>query len=291
MIDTILSPVEFYQATLAANGLTPPPMDLEKIASAEQKPVEVVKLAKAYYEQTQIDGVVFESEAARKENAYKMAEAFFEQVKEGQEVATKTADGLVRFLKHAAEGYLAQNQLDLSAEEAIKVAGLQLMGEEDAAEAAIPPVKLANTPMVPPAHASIYNPGAPHNTASVNLLNLASHYAGAPVTDLRHAAAVVHTAHGLQGPVTLEGSMASAHQYGQSLAHLSVGGTPNHTDVLAHMNAANTQPGFISQNKVPLAVGGLGLGAMYLMHRKSEQERQKNEATNRALRAAAMPAA
>lgn len=121
----MFNPREFYLLSLNAAGVTPPPDELQKVAEAEGVSLEQAKLAQAYFEQLQLDKIPYENEGARSKDALLMAKAYMDHVKEARLEAIKVADGLLRVLEHAAEGYLAHNNIGIDARTAVKIAGMQ----------------------------------------------------------------------------------------------------------------------------------------------------------------------
>lgn len=99
----LLDPREFYEITLLNEGIEIEPEDLTKVAAAHEMDLETAKLAQAYFEQLQLDGVQYTSESERFGDAVKMAKAYFEHAAEAHAEARKMADGL---LAKAAESLL-----------------------------------------------------------------------------------------------------------------------------------------------------------------------------------------
>lgn len=132
----MLNPRQFYAETLKRAGFTPPDPQFDKVAALKGVDVNVVKLAEEFNTQLQFDKAPYESEVARAEDALKLAKAYFDHVKAAEDEATKTADGILRFLDHELEGYLAKNNIPLLARDALKIAALQ-------ADTTPPPAKTA----------------------------------------------------------------------------------------------------------------------------------------------------
>ncbi len=124
-MNKLLNPREFYEMTLKEHGVQPLTNDMEKVAEAKGISIEEAKLANAFFEQLQLDGVPYETHVQRREDALKIAHSYIEHVKEAEADAVKIADGLLRALEHAAEGFLSHNNIKLDARTAVKIAGLQ----------------------------------------------------------------------------------------------------------------------------------------------------------------------
>lgn len=121
----ILTEREFYNASLEACKLRPEVEDLEKVASVAKLPQSTVKLAKLFFEQLQLDRIPYENGQQRADDAMKLAQSYVQHIEQARSESVKIANGLLRVLAHAAEGYLAQNNIQLSSLEAVKIAGFQ----------------------------------------------------------------------------------------------------------------------------------------------------------------------
>lgn len=255
---------EFYLSTLKEAGVEPRPTDLNKIAEAKGVSVEIVKLAKAFYEQLQLDDVPYEDEKLRAVDSMKMAEAYFGHIEETKTAAVETADGLLRYLEHAAEGYCAHHQIPLDGREALKVAGYQAESaqvyEKENSKVATIPIGPAGAPA---AHISTAMPS-----------NVAGMFGYHTTDDLMSA-----------------GMKAKVFQ-------------PHHTvhDAVAWANrdpSFNSTPAsgpglgaWAGRNKGLLGLGALGLGGAYLWHKKNQEEKEdRRDRQMSALRAAALPGA
>ena len=101
----LLDPREFYEATLLNEGIEIEPEDLTKVAEAHEMDLETAKLARAYFEQLQLDGVQYESESARFGDAVKMAKAYFDHAVEAHVEARKIADGILGKVTESLRDY------------------------------------------------------------------------------------------------------------------------------------------------------------------------------------------
>lgn len=294
-MNTTLTPREFYEQTLKASGVTPPPDEIQKVAEAKGVPVEVAKLARAFFEQLQLDCVPYPNEVERGNDAMKMAQAYVEHVKEVNEGAVKVADGLLRFLLHQAEGYLSQNNIELSATEAVKIAGLQaesadIWDDEIKTANADREAKLANIPKdlkVPPPskEAGIAGPG--QDPAVLNFQDLGAQHLGPAAAGLSPAELQPQ----LAGRMGLRPD-AAGHEIlarGRDLNALRA----IHGDLPVHellRLGTPAQPSWLSRNAGMLGVGALGAGALYMLHKRHQENQEAKEREMNALRAAALPA-
>lgn len=128
-----LTPEEFYEATLANQGLLDNVREVTKEAEvkiaalAEERglPVEVVKLAEAYYGQMDLDGLNYDDKVTQREDALKIAEAYYSHTQEVRAETVKVADAIMAAAMEAAEKVAAELGTDLNGFEAIKIAALQ----------------------------------------------------------------------------------------------------------------------------------------------------------------------
>lgn len=265
---------DFYLETLREAGQAPKPIELEKIASEKGVGVEVVKLAKAYFEQLQLDGIPYEHEQLRAVDSMKMAEAYFAHVNETKEAAVGTADGLLRFLEHAAEGFCAQHQIPLDGREALKVAGLQAESAQEyeahktaAFQSGVvdgASMGAGSSPAASPSHqpGQMYLPDTVHQQMGHPNLERAIY-----LTKQEHPAAKLETGADLA-------NFKNNIQYGHSNAPAQGVGS------------------WLQRNQGTAALGALGLGATYLWHKKNkEEENMRRDREMSALRAAALPPA
>jgi hypothetical protein len=124
-MSAIPSPSEYYSEVLKANGFVPPADEIEKFAAAQKIDVETAKLARAFFEQLQLDGVQYENAAAMFDDSIKIASGYLELVATKTAEAEKLAGDLHRAALVAMESFLAHNRIELDANEAVKIAGLQ----------------------------------------------------------------------------------------------------------------------------------------------------------------------
>jgi hypothetical protein len=232
--------------------MTPAPDDLEKVAEAKGISIKVAQLAKAYFEQLQLDKIPYESEEQRAADAMKMAEGYYTHVEDNEKEAASTADSITRFLKHAAEGFLAQNNIALSADEAIKIAALDIESEEKIAS--FNGDNLSNTPL--------------HDIKDQDFKKIVP---GGP--DGLHAVLMNH------GIVGRKATKAELMMHGHNLAKLkgSLGNVSDHTLFTTYAASLGDKPGFFSKNKNWLIGGALGAGALYLLHKANKKREEEDE--------------
>lgn len=292
MIQTI---EEFYNDTLKSAGVTRKPSDLAKIASEKGVGVEIVKLAKAYYEQLQLDDVPYESEKLRAVDAMKLASSYFEHVDKEQKTANDTADNLLRYLTHAAEGYCAHNNLSITGRDAVKIAGLQAESAEEA-EKQVQKVAGFQTPTAEAVEAATkfattFIPATSQYTPS----NFWEGIHGAKdandglfkIQDTLNRSGVSSLLPDNPNAAHATDFLNTYHQHQQSLP----GGT-SPLEIFKRMGGQSQSGSWASKHVGGLAAGALGLGALYMMHKKNkaeEQDRQDRQMS--ALRAAALPPA
>ncbi len=313
---------EFYEATLKEAGVTPKPHDLEKIAAEKGVDVELVKLAKGYFEELQLDAVPYETEQSRAADAMKMAEAYFAHVAETQKIATEIADGLLRHLSHQAEGYCAQHNLPYSGREACKIAGLQAeSADEYEKSCAAALTKSSSAPL----NEEWLNKFAELNktsgqqmpggtTSGAAGVGLTSGGAGVNSLPVNASAVTPSNAHtfvpGATNPMdamhiinkTYENTFPAGSTAGNLADFIDrfqgaqkahpPGTSPTEIYRSMHGTPGGGLGAWAGRNSGALALGGLGLGAAYLWHKKKkEEEANKQQMNMSAMRAAALPAA
>lgn len=122
----MIEPSEFYRAQLTANKIAACPEDIAKFAEARGIPIHTAKLAKLYFEQLALDGVRYETEEARAEDAVKMATAYFDQAETIAKTAATVADKALEKLAAVAEELIkAEGITGVTVSELLKVASLQ----------------------------------------------------------------------------------------------------------------------------------------------------------------------
>jgi hypothetical protein len=122
----MIEPSEFYKAQLVANKVAACPEDIAKFAAARGIPIHTAKLAKLYFEQLALDGVRYETEDARAEDAIKMATAYFDQAETIAKTAATVADKALEKLAAVAEELIkAEGITGVTVAELLKVASLQ----------------------------------------------------------------------------------------------------------------------------------------------------------------------
>lgn len=243
-MNKLLNPREFYEETLKEAGVQPPPDELQKFASAKGLDIDEAKLANAFFEQLQLDNVPYETHAMRRDDALKMAQAYIQHAKEVQADAVKVADGLLRTLEHAAEGWLAHNNIQLDARTAVKIAGLQ--AESAQSYEATPPEKRAAFFSKDPSSA-FPGGGGTQDGATPTF---------APGWFDRHMSAANHGVKGV------------AQAANQGVKDVAVGG-------LRGMKETAMFP-----FRYPYLTGALGLGAMGLMHHRNRRDQAAEEETD-----------
>lgn len=261
----VLDPREYYLTVLSANGFTPPEDTLTKVAAAKGKDFAVVKLAQAYFEQSQLDGMPYVDEKSRAADSMKMAEAYFAHVKEREDQAVKIATGLTQCLEHAVQAFITSNALALTPLEAVKVAGLQALSLIEAEVKTAMPAVAAG-----PAPGGI---STPHTTAALathgNIGAVMDHY------QVPAGSSMQHVEDALQ-------------RYAQTSHGMPVGTAHNHV-----LEAMRGQQGgsMLGGHGKMLAGAGLGLGALYLLNKRNNDETNRKDQQIAALRAAALPQA
>ena len=267
---------EFYTETLKRNGFEPSADQLEKVAAANKIDVETAKVASAIFEQFQLDGVQFESPKDMLDNALKMASAYFDTVKSQQEEAEKLAGQLHKVALHAIEGFLTHNRIELDANEAVKVAGLQAESfqklTQHEAELRRLTDKLASTKL----SASYGNLGANIPQVAENLhvdsaiAEIAQGYNADPSAVKEYLSAHVPDQHMKQH---LHGMLQAA---GQGHGRGSLPELHEHVMKNGPNAAAAAKPGLLGRPGLLLAGGALGLGALALMKKKREEAAKAN---------------
>jgi hypothetical protein len=273
---------EFYSATLKSNGFVPPADEIAKVAAAQNIDVETAKIARAIFEQLQLDGVPYESNAAMLADSIKMAGAYLGLIEESKAEAQKLAAELHKVAKLALENFLTHNRIELDSNEAVKIAGLQAQSFQELASTKLDIEKAAALP------AGVYGnlgANAPQTPANLNIDAAHEHIAAAhgadPVAYKNLVSRTVDPAnvHGyyhaaLQDLKNSSGNLPEFHERLVSGAAAAGGASA------AGGVAAAAKPGLMSRPGLLLGAGALGLGALHLM-RKKKQERE-SAAMNRA---------
>ncbi len=287
---------EFYSATLKSNGFVPPVDEIAKVAAAQNIDVETAKIARAIFEQLQLDGVPYESNAAMLADSIKMAGAYLGLIEESKAEAQKLAAELHKVAKLALENFLTHNRIELDSNEAVKIAGLQAQSFQELThrEAELRQIesKLASTKLdiekAAALPAGVYGnlgANAPQTPANLNIDAAHEHIAAAhgadPVAYKNLVSRTVDPAnvHGyyhaaLQDLKNSSGNLPEFHERLVSGAAAAGGASA------AGGVAAAAKPGLMSRPGLLLGAGALGLGALHLM-RKKKQERE-SAAMNRA---------
>jgi hypothetical protein len=132
----LFEPTAYYRAVLLANGRTIHDEEeaLQKVASVNNRPLHIVKLAQAFYEQLQHDealavnageDVWYDDPATRSADAFKMAEAYYEQQKDILASAESTINSLAEKMSALIAGWAGQAGLT-DAKNALKLARVVL---------------------------------------------------------------------------------------------------------------------------------------------------------------------
>lgn len=283
---TPLTPREFYDAALQNAGVTPQTLDIQKVAAARQVPVETAKLAEVFFEQLQKDRIEYTDEGARADDALKLAEAYIEHEQKTAAAAAELACGALAAQIKAAEEYIKsaglEGQLDV-----LEVMHIALEEAKTAAEH-LEQFKQAtfNVPASALVTGNVYRGGniSPHAFDAAAADTVMQQHTGMPRANLKAYAGVTDDA---QYNNLLHSMAMEAHKIG-----------PNATlhDGMRAM-AAQKSPGVmgsiggaISRNPgmtMGLAGAGiLGAGALYWMHKKRQEE---NDRQRQLIQAAALP--
>lgn len=314
----VLNHAEFYESTMAANGrdLIDEDAVLQKIAEKNDIPFEQAKLAQVYYEQLQKDELLagevwYDNDQDRRDDAFKLAEAYQAHVQDTTKVAEAKANRLLEKLAAVAEEWAEDAGLgdEFSATELVKIAGLQaesvIQYEQEVAElqekiaagyvdVPLPEPEVGEndeiikeaSDLVKTAVADLYT--GPQSRPEDVILDKALPYVGQAYAAGNPTAATR----------TPEQHAQNAQQYFESMGvrdpaqqRSFIHNTLSHhantgesiTDSLrtvgdSHLRNTTGVKGFVNRNKVPLAVGGaaLGLGALaYMKNRRDDTARQK----------------
>ena len=285
---------EFYAQTLKQAGFTPPEDQIEKFAAANKLDLETTKLASAIFEQLQLDGVKYETHQDMLQDALKIAHAYADHVKEASAQAEKIAGDLHRVARHAVEGYLAQHGIDLNADEGVKIAGLQAQSFQvlTQKQAELRQLELLAELKFPDTKTG----GVPSSTFNVH-----DQLPGGGVGAWNHDASLANlnaqaggTSEHLDAVKRLVGRDIQPHETPAYLdaVHKEMASTGGnvaqaHSAVMSRLNQA-PKPGLMSRPGMLLGAGAIGLGGLYLMKKRREEEANRRSAV---MGAASMPAA
>lgn len=317
-----LTPEEFYQATLANQGLLDDALSITKeaevkIAALAQErglPVEVVKLAEAYYQQLDLDGLEYDDPATQREDALKIAEAYYEHLTEVRTAAVDLADAAAQKLAEAATAFIKERELDLDVEDVLKMAQLQTETSQAYDEAA-----LAQHQTAVEIHASVKTALAAYNMKVAGGELPEESKTAAPVffgqphestVDLSGTVAdILQSTRGAdpalipKGPRGIEAATLALapslpkEQRESFLRSLAVRAhqdpTKNYLEHAQALSAPAAAPqGWASRNKGALIAGGLlGAGALYYLKKKRDAEAAAHESEMNQLRARLLPPA
>jgi hypothetical protein len=129
---------EFYNETLARSGITPYAAEpVEKTAAALGKPVEVVKMAAAIFQQLQLDKVDYPTEEDRRDDALKLAEKFV-AYRDGETAkAAALADQAMLAQLRAAAASIAEHKIaGVTPADFLRMAVMQLDSMDESTKAA-----------------------------------------------------------------------------------------------------------------------------------------------------------
>lgn len=123
----MLTPDQYFREALKASDIETLNVDeqLEKIAEESGRPLELVKLAKRFFDDSILEGLDYESREARWEDAVKIAEGYEAYITEEKKNATKTVDRLLNKLAGVAREYAEDLGLAADPLNLIKLAALQ----------------------------------------------------------------------------------------------------------------------------------------------------------------------
>lgn len=328
MITSPLTPSEYYELTLQRQGLLEPTAEqhkeaeLKMAALAEERglPLEAVKLADEIYDQLQRDGLQYASPVEQREDALKIAEGYFDHLNSTIGNANKTASGLAEHLLKTAEAFCAEHEVDLEPMEALKAAAMQAE-EELARQASLEEAEAQKTaalervqelrirerllleqaqekeaagavPAGPADWQAFYRPSAAPHIMNVRKSALADTGFVQGAKDDAQAWSY------LLGGKEIDKNTARLHSAGVARMMRDHGmsvGEATHGWIKS-LEDLNKPPetgmgdigGFISKNKVPLA---LGAGALFMLNRKRKKERAEEERKLEHMRAMALPRA
>lgn len=282
---SMLSARDFYNETLKQAGVTPEPEELEKVASAQGVNLEVVKLAKLFYEQLQLDKVPYENEVDRATDAMKMASAYAGYVAEQEQEAVKVADGLLEHVETAIADFVKTNSMNLSAREALKVAALQSESADEyeaAYEAKLASMTVEDFLRLVEEPKTASAVGAPVTSPSVVYQD---EFGVAGLDPKGDAPFIKRDVFGL-APDAKDHEVYEMAKRVRAEHELNPGKSLSEIVHSVH----NPPRGFFSRNAGVLGAGALGAGALYLMYRHNKQQQEEKDRQLMAMRAAAMPA-
>jgi len=286
----MIEPSEFYRAQLAANKVAACPEDIAKFAAARGLPIHTAKLAKLYFEQLALDGVRYESEDARAEDAIKMAQAYFEQAETIAKTAADVADKALEKLAAVAEELIkAEGITGVSVSELLKVASLQndSKAEFEAVEAAKTAGLSLSKAKIKIADAKL----ALFNFANLDPKTVWHEGVPAPERFLPNAPAAMAGAAGYTGPnpeqllaqnmgTSHDDPMFREHLHGIAAEGFKTPGSTFETATKSYMANAPGRGSWMSRNsKWLLPTGILGAGAAYLLYRhlKNKDDEKKQQ--------------
>jgi hypothetical protein len=279
-----LSLHEFYAETLKQANFEPPKEELEKVAAARNIPLETLKIARSIFEQLQLDGVPYESSSAMLEDSIKIATAYVNHVQDAKASADKLAGDLHRVARHAVEGYLSAQGIELDADEGVKIAGLQAQSFQKLARKEAAQRQLDSEASKKPEMTTGKCAEAADKTATTQYTPVVH-----PDTVDVPKSIESHALKRKMMPMALENMIESSVGSDKANVYLHHLGEVEKTHPYLpfeqqHAEAVNRvypngkpSPRILGMHPgVALGAGGLGLGALYLLHRnraKQEEER------------------
>lgn len=124
-LQTMLTPDQYYDKTLTAQGLKPV-RQLEKIAAARGIDIETAKIAQHFWHKLNEDGLSYGSPQTHAEDSMKLAGHYAAYVKAHKKTAAMKADALATALKLAAVKIMQELKIaDVSPEDALAAGALQ----------------------------------------------------------------------------------------------------------------------------------------------------------------------
>lgn len=294
----MFDPKEFYSAQISANKVVTNPEDLEKFASAFEIPLMTAKLAKLYFEELVISGVRYGSEEERRDDAIKMAKAYFEQAEDIARTASTVADkALEKLAAAAAELIQAESITGVTVSELLKIASLQLDSkiEFEAVEAvktaglklSMSKIKVNDAKMAAVSFAALQpqdyyhagdvtNPAALFPNAADTLAQKGYGYTGAEPGRMTRQMLGLNP----EDPASHE------HLHGILSHGFSTPGSTIETAAKTYMASAPAQGNWMSRNsKWMLPTGILGGGAAYMLYRhlKNKDDERKQQLMSMAM--------
>ncbi len=284
----LLEPAEFYRSQLQANKVAAAPEDIAKFAEARGIPLHIAKLAKLYFEQLALDGVKYASEEARAEDAVKLAQAYFDQTEATTRAAVDLADKALEKLAAVAEEFLkVEGITGVSVAELLKVASLQQDARTEyelhektktaalmlsRAQIKVSDAKLASAVINAVPHTEFYAGGvAPQNMRPDVFGQATKHFLGyAGENPQQLLAQHLNT--------TPDDPMLREHLHGILSQGYAAPGTNFETAAKSYLSTAPGQGNWMSRNSKWLIPSGIvGAGAAYLLYRHLKEKKERDQ--------------